>query len=118
MTTKRDDQHLAAIDAKVAELKAAIHDANAALKDLRAERKELRAYLDWTLDEHQHLLAGIIERSSGEILRATGEIMAAVGKQLDDVVQRSQSVQTLVRVDRLLHFVASQVTSDDGDAAS
>jgi hypothetical protein len=112
---KGRDRLLADIDAKVAELKAAIHEGNNTLKDLRTERKELKAQLAWALDQHQQVLGTMLERSSEEILCSTRDIMDGVRRQLDDVVQRAQSVQTLTRVDRLLRFVAAQLADAPGD---
>jgi F0F1-type ATP synthase membrane subunit b/b' len=104
---------LADIDTKTAEIKAAIHDANGLLKDLRAERKELRAHLAWAAEQHEMLLSDMVERSSAEVLRATGAVMDSVARQLTDIVQRTQSVGTLARVDRLLHYVETQLTDEE-----
>jgi hypothetical protein len=111
--TDKNAKLLADIEAKVAELKATIRDANTLLKDTRAEHKDLKAYLSWSREEHAKLLTDMVEKSGAEVLRATAEVMESVARQLTDIVQRTQSVQTLSRVDRLLHYVETQLTEAD-----
>lgn len=112
--TDKNAKLLADIDTKVSELKTAIHEANATLKDLRAERKELKAHLSWAMEEHQKLLAEMVGKSSAEVLSATAAVMENVAHRLTEIVTRTQSVQTLVRVDRLLRFVETQLAEGDG----
>ena len=103
------DRMLAGIAVKAAELKTALRDANTALHDLRAERAKLRAVLAAATDVHEKVLAVMIERSAAEVLRATGEVMENVRRQMDGIVQRSQAVQTLGRVDRLLTYIQNEL---------
>jgi hypothetical protein len=115
--TARTAELLAGIDAKVADLKTAVREAHALLKDARAERRELRALLDGAADEHRRLLAEMVERSAAEVTRATADAMNAVARQMQEIVTRSQSVQTLVRVDRLMRHVEALVEADGAPSA-